>query len=442
MLNALCDSAFALISDLCVPAKPEEKSFDELIQLFESHFQPQRAVFAEREAFYTASKDVHESCNEWAARVRRLAMHCEFGNVLNVILRDKFIIGYNGSIIREKLFLNKLNISLEEAIIQARTIEAVECSRKIGSEGISSSHVPLAQVKEEPSDLHQVRKFQNSAARRKNRNRGSGTQKLGHQNDQLGKQEKAKCKVCGKSHGAPCRYRNYVCNKCGIKGHLQDVCTNKTHFNSRNQNYLDCMFSLRKKSQQGEYLLNNVSNEGETDKPIVIDVKLNDVYLQMELDTGSAVSAMSEHLFLKLFKHVSLVKTDLKLRCYNGEILVPCGIAKMNICSSGVNDTIDIVIIKSGGPPILGRDWFQKHKYNIKNFNLIEKVSNKIEKLCLKYPKVFSGKLGTFTAGEVNLKLKDNVKPIFFKPRPLPFALKSKVETEIQRLVKEKYCSL
>lgn len=436
LLNALCDTAFALISDLCVPSKPEEKSFAELIQLFENHFQPQRAVFAEREAFYGASKDKHESCNEWAARVRRLAMHCEFGNVLNIIVRDKFIIGYNGGIIKEKLFLNKQNVSLEEAIIQARTIEAVECSRKIGSEGISSSHVPLAQVKEEPSDVHQVRKFQNSAGRRKNR--GSGSQKSGKHQDPHGKQGKAKCKVCGKSHAAPCKYRNYVCNQCGIKGHLQEVCTNKSHFNSYNHNYLDCMFSLRKKIEQGEHLLNIVSNTGETDKPIAIDVKLNDVFLQMELDTGSAVSAMSEHLFYKLFSNVSLIKTDLKLRCYNGEILIPCGIAKMNICSEKINDIIDIVIIKSGGPPILGRDWFQKHKHNIKNFNLIENVSNKIEKLCLKYTEVFSGKLGTFTAGKVNLKLKDNVKPIFFKPRPLPFALKSKVEAEIQRLVKEK----
>lgn len=68
---------------------------------------------------------------------------------------------------------------------------------------------------------------------------------------------------------------------------------------------------MRQNSQQGEYLLHIVTNEGETDKPLVMDVKLFDVYPQIELDTGSAVSTMSEHLLLKLFRNVSLAKGDL-----------------------------------------------------------------------------------------------------------------------------------
>ncbi|XP_062532884.1 uncharacterized protein K02A2.6-like [Bombyx mori] len=51
------------------------------------------------------------------------------------------------------------------------------------------------------------------------------------------------------------------------------------------------------------------------------------------------------------------------------------------------------------------------------------------------YPAVFSDKLGQFNKYKVNLRLKESAHPIFFKPRPVAFALREKVEKEINRLV-------
>ena len=50
------------------------------------------------------------------------------------------------------------------------------------------------------------------------------------------------------------------------------------------------------------------------------------------------------------------------------------------------------------------------------------------------YPSMFDGSLGTIKGVTSNLKLKENATPQFFKPRPVPFALKEKIAEELKRL--------
>jgi len=47
---------------------------------------------------------------------------------------------------------------------------------------------------------------------------------------------------------------------------------------------------------------------------------------------------------------------------------------------------------------------------------------------------MFDGSLGTIKGVTANLKLKENATPQFFKPRPVPFALKEKIAEELKRL--------
>ncbi|GBP04203.1 Uncharacterized protein K02A2.6 [Eumeta japonica] len=52
-----------------------------------------------------------------------------------------------------------------------------------------------------------------------------------------------------------------------------------------------------------------------------------------------------------------------------------------------------------------------------------------------KFPAVFSNKLGKLNKFKVQLQLKPDAKPIFFKPRPVPFALKPKVDEALDKLI-------
>ena len=54
-----------------------------------------------------------------------------------------------------------------------------------------------------------------------------------------------------------------------------------------------------------------------------------------------------------------------------------------------------------------------------------------------KYSDVFENKLGTFTSAKAKLTLNEDSQGRFLKARPMPYALKPKVEEELRRLQNE-----
>lgn len=57
-----------------------------------------------------------------------------------------------------------------------------------------------------------------------------------------------------------------------------------------------------------------------------------------------------------------------------------------------------------------------------------------LKKLLNEYEVLFNGNLGRYNGGEVKLRLKEDVQPIFIKPRAVPFAYKAKLRSELGRL--------
>lgn len=80
------------------------------------HFKCAISPMAQRLRFYNAVKNKDETVQQWAAWVRSLATKCEFGPELNVVLRDKFIMGLDQPRIIGKIFYEKVTLLWEKAI--------------------------------------------------------------------------------------------------------------------------------------------------------------------------------------------------------------------------------------------------------------------------------------------------------------------------------------
>lgn len=414
LLTHLNDESYRLARNLVYPNDLEGVSFEALVEIFNEHFSPKKSTFADRATFYEARKDISESIEEWVARLRGLAADCEFGTELETLLRDKFVLGMNPGPERDRLF--------EMDAATATLAKAQEIAKQTASARRSRSMM----LKEEPVFYTGA----GSSGGKRERFRGEGKRADSRRVD-----DAYRCSVCGlKNHSADkCRYKNYKCQKCGSKGHLKKVCEKVNVHNmcvctpepSNVDSGTDCkeceLFNLR-------YV--NYS-------PITIDVNIDNKNICMELDSGSGTSIMSESLYLKYFSNFILNACNLKMCLYNGHQISPLGYFEASLSFNGISKVLLFYVIKNGGPPLLGRDFMAKFNVGlVTNNNKIftNQMPSEVSWILNEFPKLFQDDLGRFNKYEIELQLKKGTIPKYFKPRPVPFALKERVEEEITRL--------
>jgi len=82
----------------------------------------------------------------------------------------------------------------------------------------------------------------------------------------------------------------------------------------------------------------------------------------------------------------------------------------------------------------------KKFDFKLQQINLVNNTGDSkeviINEIKNEFKEVFEGKLGKYKLDKISLNMKNNAIPIFHKPRPLPFAWKTKVENELKELVK------
>ena len=88
------------------------------------------------------------------------------------------------------------------------------------------------------------------------------------------------------------------------------------------------------------------------------------------------------------------------------------------------------------GPSLLGRNWLEHIHLNWRE---IKAVSNhprgSLQYLLEKYAEVFSDELGTIKSRTAKLNVKPDASPKFCKSRTVPYALRDKIEEELDRMV-------
>ncbi|WP_445972455.1 hypothetical protein, partial [Klebsiella pneumoniae] len=84
---------------------------------------------------------------------------------------------------------------------------------------------------------------------------------------------------------------------------------------------------------------------------------------------------------------------------------------------------------------IMGRDWLREVKLNWHEIKSLKIQTNMgLDELLSEFKDIFRSEIGAIPSYRGQLRLKENSKPIFVKPRIVPFALKKKVEEELRRL--------
>lgn len=411
---------YQLMCDLCAPKHPEDKTFDQLVELVTGHLEPKRSEIAERHMFRQRRQAEGESVSIFLQSLKHLATHCNFESTLEVNLRDQLVSGLRSEDMRSRLFAEssldykkavELALALEAA--ERHAVEAVAGAALSATAGISGLGQGAA-----VAGLHRVAQGPPPPAAREPR---------------------GACWRCGKTRHSPnkCRYKSYVCDKCNVKGHLSVMCSKnrKDPPKSRYQNFINNDSSSDSVSSDGLYQVVSVKSDSK-DGPYHYTLSIEGKKVLFEIDTGSRISAVSKSFYDKHLSHIPITSDSNKFHSYTGEAIVPLGRVMVMVQCRDETVSLPLFIVNNGGPPLLGRRWLRKLKLNSFSLHHLSAENDpKVVKLKLDFPDVFKSGLGSCKT-KLKLFLKDDT-PMFCKARPLPLALRDPVEQELERLQRE-----
>ncbi|KAI5622218.1 hypothetical protein C0J50_18226 [Silurus asotus] len=114
-LGVMDPKTYTLLCNLLQPEKPGEKTYAPIVNTLIAHFSPKPLVIAERFRFHRRNQLEGVSVAVFVAVLKKLAEHCEFGDVLNDTLQDRLVCGLRCKGIQKRL-LTESNLTLQRAI--------------------------------------------------------------------------------------------------------------------------------------------------------------------------------------------------------------------------------------------------------------------------------------------------------------------------------------
>ncbi|XP_046595336.1 uncharacterized protein LOC124294411 [Neodiprion lecontei] len=494
LLTQVSQEVFAEIPAICETETPLSLTYEALKEKLESHYQPKPNQQLQRFSFRARKQGRNESIRDFVTALRSLALKCQFQtNEINSQLKDQLITGVYNQRVRYELLKASADESFENLLRLAKTVELADAkAASLGTPNVVNTgstpdnNTTVAQ----DADIHTIQTGRNRTATNRGRGNfygqasrrgwsaprggGRGQQRSQNQQSQGAGRTAGSERICfccgGTNHiKANCSLQNKYCSECGNQGHIFKMCRRAGRGGqTRNQNYVgdgetaETQEHLREEFSEDEERFASdfwpVRESGNVEyelkkkvNPQFVTIKVNNIPLKMEIDSGAGVSAISKNCYEKWFAEIPLITSKISLRTYDKQKLPPLGYIQVEAEKNCVKSKELLYVVSEGSWPIMGRSWLQAFgmwplvfpndpREHI-NSTIAQTGDDDVTKrkqitcqLQKEFPGVFAAGIGTFTKGELKLTLIEGATPKFLQPRKMPWALRDKVENELARL--------
>lgn len=441
-LNAIPPLLHEKLQDILNPKEPNELGYEAVVKILKEYLEPSLSILGLQHKFVSRLQN-NETSTEFAIELQKLAKDCQFHcvcgkSVADMLLRMQFVRGLANSEVRCLLLQNKGINTFKEAVDLATAVEASKLENEmiqknyasdVHSLDISQRKTNIAKSKVQPLSLQKQLKGKEQAhyERQAFMSTASNFQEL-----------RGRCYRCGdSSHRANvCRFKNETCNYCKKDGHLSRVCMNRTR--SRKIHHIVENDGNFDELDHAALDVNKIDTQLSTCDKFMMNLKIEERPIKMELDTGAALSSISYKDYLNLKIDKKIFHTNVQLRTYTGELIKPKGVVYVRFQYKNSTYFGKLFIIDAFVEPIFGRDWIREINLQIGEIKLLEEQSSNLDKVLNEFSEVFTEDVGCIPSELGHLKLLEGQQPIFIKPRPVPFAIKTKLEEELKRLEEAK----
>ena len=149
------------------------------------------------------------------------------------------------------------------------------------------------------------------------------------------------------------------------------------------------------------------------------------------------MSLIPQAIWAKSWSHVPLKPCITKLCTFSGSPISVVGEAEVAISYGHQSARLNVVIVK-GKIALFGRNWLNKISLDWHSILAVHKCSESQSVPVLdEFPSLFEDGLGKVEGKEATIQLSEGAIPKCMSARPLPYAMKAKVEVELDRLIDE-----
>ena len=255
------------------------------------HYRPKTIEIAERFKFFKRNQGTTESATEFIAELRSLAKTCNFGEYLEIAIRDQFVCGLGDSKCQAEL-LCEAELTADRALQWARAAEVV-CKETEG----------MQLVRKEPERFP-----------------------LDGETNRV--YSKPACYRCGKQghSAADCRFKTAQCHACQKTGHLARVCLSRQRATPTSKSSKpriakgNDVHQLQEddSTDSTEGYLHTICQLGDTACKFTIPVCINGVKILVEVDSCAEHTTMPWSVYQeKLVDVCHLTPTAVTLHQYD-----------------------------------------------------------------------------------------------------------------------------
>ena len=431
-----------------IPDPPGDNVYEIIKKKLNDYFIQKKNKHHARYLFNRMEPSHGESTVTYGTRLREKASDCEFENVDDRIL-EHLIMTVDKRTLIQKAISKKL--TLDQFLEEANQREEIDKQ--------------LTAMKTEEATVSKVGRYQQKNKRWKS---GEKSEKKSGEKKEEKKKPCSYCNLTGKHPpGRNCPEYGRKCLKCGKLNHFAVVCRSqgneyegkkkkvkqtremdKTEENDKNDETNSeeeaCVYFNR------ECVIKKAKGKNSEEKTVT--VKINDVKVKMEPDSGAEANVMDEYQFRSIQQkdaEVKLKNSKVKLKTIQGELTTRGEfIATISNQNHQVTTRIIVIAGRMDSEPLLGRETLLKlgmiriDPEGRLAEPMIKKVQNKdYDNLVNRY-NVFEG-IGLIRDKvqdkEIFAKfnMKDNVNPVAQKARPVAYYLQKPLKEWMEKCIKE-----
>ena len=134
---------------------------------------------------------------------------------------------------------------------------------------------------------------------------------------------------------------------------------------------------------------------------------------------------MCETCFQQLWPGRSLLPLPIRFRSYSEQLIVVRG------CCQSQSGVLPLLIVEGDGPTLLGRDWLSQINLNWRQIHFVH--SPNLQSLLSCCSSVFQKGLATLKCFKTKIFVDPNAVPRFHPARSVAFALRDRVNQELER---------